>query len=150
MIARSDQGRLPIKREPVELGELLERVRDRFEPRAAEAGRAITVEAPPGAGAELDPLRIEQALGNLVDNALRHGAGQISLGAAANGDARRALGLRRGRRASRPASRTAPSSASPAPTRVAPAAAPGWAWRSCARSRGRTAARRARRALGSC
>ena len=44
------------------------------------------MEAPPGAAAELDPLRIEQALGNLVDNALRHGSGRISLGASANGD----------------------------------------------------------------
>ncbi len=75
VIARSDQGRLPIKREPVELRELLERVSDRFEQRASETGRSISVEAPTGANAELDPLRVEQALGNLVDNALRHGEG---------------------------------------------------------------------------
>ena len=86
VIARSDQGRLPIKREPVELRELLERVSDRFEQRASEAKRSITVEAPSGADAELDPLRVEQAMGNLVDNALRHGEGRISLGASANGD----------------------------------------------------------------
>ena len=86
VIARSDQGGLPIKRERVELEQLLERVSDRFEQRASEAGRSITVEAPQGAAAELDPLRIEQALGNLVDNALRHGSGRISLGASANGD----------------------------------------------------------------
>ena len=86
VIARSDQGRLPIKREPVELRELLERVSDRFEQRASETGRSIAVEASAGADAELDPLRVEQALGNLVDNALRHGKGRISLGASANGD----------------------------------------------------------------
>lgn len=86
VIARSDQGRLPIKRDQVDLRDLLERVRSRFEPRAAEAGRALEVEGPTGARAELDPLRIEQALGNLVDNALRHGEGAISLGASAGPD----------------------------------------------------------------
>jgi signal transduction histidine kinase len=79
VIARSDQGRLPIKRERVELRALLARVRDRFELRAAEAGREIVVSAPDGARAELDPLRIEQALGNLLDNALRHGGGEVRL-----------------------------------------------------------------------
>ena len=85
VIARSDQGQLPIKQQGTNLDELLNRVRDRFQPRAAEAGRAITVEAAPAAQADLDPMRIEQALGNLVDNALRHGSGAIRLGAAADG-----------------------------------------------------------------
>lgn len=85
VIARSDQGQLPIKQQGTNLDELLNRVRDRFRPRAAEAGRAIMVEAAPDARAELDPLRIEQALGNLVDNALRHGSGGIRLGGAADG-----------------------------------------------------------------
>jgi len=81
VIASSDQGRLQIKRETVELRTMLERVRDRFARRAAEAGREIVVSAPPGAKAELDPLRIEQALSNLLDNALRHGAGEVRLAA---------------------------------------------------------------------
>jgi signal transduction histidine kinase len=79
VIARSDQGRLPIKRESVELGELLERVRHRFGQRAADAGRDMHADAPDGARADLDPLRMEQALGNLVDNALRHGEGGIEM-----------------------------------------------------------------------
>jgi signal transduction histidine kinase len=87
VIARSDQGRLPIKRERMDLGELLERVRRRFSARAAEQGREIAVDSPAGASAELDPLRIEQALGNLVDNALRHGQGRVEL-AASLGDGR--------------------------------------------------------------
>jgi signal transduction histidine kinase len=49
VIARSDQGRLPIKRESVELGELLERVRHRFGQRAADAGRDMHADAPDGA-----------------------------------------------------------------------------------------------------
>jgi signal transduction histidine kinase len=57
---------------------LLEGVRDRFADRAERAGRAIRVE-----DGELtlnaDPLRLRQALGNLVDNALRHGDGDVVL-----------------------------------------------------------------------
>jgi signal transduction histidine kinase len=81
VIARSDQGRLPIAPESVAADELLERVRDRFAPRAAEAGREVVVAASAGARSEVDPLRMEQALGNLVDNALRHGAGDVRVSA---------------------------------------------------------------------
>ena len=79
VIARADQGRLPIKREPVELSELLERVSGRFAQRARDAGRTISIEAEPGARANVDVIRVEQALGNLIDNALRHGAGEVRL-----------------------------------------------------------------------
>jgi len=82
VIARSEQGRLPIRREPVELLPLLERVRERFGGSARERGRELAIDARAGATAKLDPLRIEQALGNLVDNALRHGEGPVRLSAA--------------------------------------------------------------------
>jgi signal transduction histidine kinase len=57
----------------------------RFGRRAAEAGRELRLEAPPGLTVEADRLRVEQALGNLLDNALRHGEGAIALTAAASG-----------------------------------------------------------------
>jgi two-component system OmpR family sensor kinase len=81
VIARSDQGRLPIARQRVELQTLLERVRERFVRRATEGGREIVVDASDSESAELDPLRIEQALGNLIENALRHGGGEVRLSA---------------------------------------------------------------------
>jgi signal transduction histidine kinase len=81
VIARSDQGRLSIASERVQLRPLLVRVRDRLASRASAAGREIVVDAPEAMDAELDPLRIEQALGNLVDNALRHGDGTVRLSA---------------------------------------------------------------------
>ncbi|MGH2982994.1 MAG: sensor histidine kinase, partial [Solirubrobacterales bacterium] len=81
VIARSDQGRLPIARQRVELETLLERVRERFARRATARGRQIVVDASDNESAELDPLRIEQALGNLIENALRHGGGEVRLSA---------------------------------------------------------------------
>ena len=44
------------------------------------------VDAPEALGAQLDPLRLRQALGNLVDNALRSGEGDIALSARRRGD----------------------------------------------------------------
>ena len=85
VVARSDRGRLPIKRERVDLGSLLSRVANRFELRAEEDRRDIAVDAPAGLDAELDVLRVEQAVGNLLDNALRHGGGDVLLSARRDG-----------------------------------------------------------------
>jgi signal transduction histidine kinase len=86
VLARSDERSLPLKRDRIRLADLLERVRRRFGPRAEQAGRELMISAPDGAEALLDPVRLEQALGNLVDNALRYGAGPVRLEAArANG-----------------------------------------------------------------
>jgi two-component system OmpR family sensor kinase len=74
VIARSDQGQLPIRREELRAGELLERVRARHAPEATiTGGDGLVVNA--------DPLRLEQALGNLLDNARRHGGSAIELAA---------------------------------------------------------------------
>jgi signal transduction histidine kinase len=87
LLARSGDGALPVRRERVDVRELLEQARERFRDRADAGGRRIAVRAPEELAAELDPLRVRQALGNLVDNALRHGAGDITLTAAGEGDA---------------------------------------------------------------
>ena len=52
--------------------------------RAQEAGRRLSAEE--AAGLELvgDRIRLEQALGNLVENALRYGAGEVRLSASAS------------------------------------------------------------------
>jgi two-component system, OmpR family, sensor kinase len=81
VLARSEGGRLPLRRERVDARELLTRVCKRFEGRAGRSGRRIVVEAPARVELTLDPLRVEQALGNLVDNAIRHGQGEIRLSA---------------------------------------------------------------------
>jgi signal transduction histidine kinase len=71
VLSRERDGSLPIHRQETPLRDLLDRA------------------APPGAGvrcsdglsASLDPDRIRQAIDDLVDNALRHGNGPVSLSA---------------------------------------------------------------------
>jgi two-component system OmpR family sensor kinase len=79
LVARSDQGELPIRTERLSVAELLEEVAERFRSDAAERDRSIAVTASPDEEVEADPVRLKQALGNLVRNALVHGAGPIAL-----------------------------------------------------------------------
>ena len=82
MLARTAEGELPVRPEPLRARPLLEGVRDRFAERAQRAGREILVEDG-DATVHADPLRLRQALGNLVDNALRYGGGEVVLRAVA-------------------------------------------------------------------
>jgi signal transduction histidine kinase len=86
IVARAAEGALPIRRETLPAKEVLDGVRDRFADRASEHGRRIVVDAADGAMLNADPLRIRQALGNLVDNALRYGDGDVSLRASSAGE----------------------------------------------------------------
>ena len=79
VLARSEKGSLPVKLERVEIEPMLAAVRDRFQPRAQASDRWIEAEAANRLSVRADPLRLEQALGNLIDNALRHGDGPIRL-----------------------------------------------------------------------
>ncbi len=86
LIARVDQGRLPIRAERVRALELLERVRDRFAARAESLGRPLLLGPAEDCELDADPVRVEQALGNLLDNALQHGGGAVTLGATLTAD----------------------------------------------------------------
>ena len=81
VVARTGEGELELQLEQLDVHELLERTRGRFADRAHERGRGIQVEADEAQTVYGDGLRLRQALGNLVDNALRHGAGDIELSA---------------------------------------------------------------------
>jgi heavy metal sensor kinase len=79
LIARSDRGKLELQLQSVPAKDVLATVASRFEWRAQEAGRPVRVLPGPEIRVRADRIRLEQALGNLVDNALRHGSGEVRL-----------------------------------------------------------------------
>ena len=79
ILARTSEGGLPVRPERLELREQLERVTGRFAARADERGRSISVDTDDEQFVFADELRLRQALGNLVDNSLRYGQGEIVL-----------------------------------------------------------------------
>ena len=79
LLARIDSGTLPLRRSRVAVNELLDSIATRFRRRADDARREIEVVAPVGIEVLADRRRLEQALGNLVENALRYGAGTVRL-----------------------------------------------------------------------
>ena len=81
VLARADQGRLPLRREPLDVQEILEQAAERHRAPADAAGRVLEVHVDVAGGAVVlaDPDRVAQALDNLVVNALRYGAGAIGL-----------------------------------------------------------------------
>ncbi len=83
VLARADEGELALRRSEIHARDLLETVARRFSPRAEPSGRTLSVSTPQDPLVSGDRLRLEQALGNLVDNALRHGGGTIRLEAEA-------------------------------------------------------------------
>lgn len=78
LIAQSDRNGLPLRLETVDVGGLFASLLNRF-------GAANNLMSDVGEGIVVsgDRMRLEQALGNLVDNALRYGAGTIELSAIA-------------------------------------------------------------------
>jgi two-component system OmpR family sensor kinase len=82
VIARSDQGRLPVRAAEIDAHALLEGVAHRFAARARAEARTLRAEPANGLKLTADRARLEQALANMVDNALRHGAGDVVLSAA--------------------------------------------------------------------
>ena len=79
LVARADRGKLPLQPSHLKARELLADVASRFEGRARDERRAILVEASPELALEADERRLAQALGNMVDNALRYGRGTTLL-----------------------------------------------------------------------
>lgn len=87
VVARSGEDGLALNLERLEAAELLDTVATRFRSRIAGHNRTITTAAEAGLTVWGDRLRLEQALTNLVENAVRHGAGEIRLAAVGRGDA---------------------------------------------------------------
>ena len=75
--AQSDGGTLPLRIEEISLTETLRSARIRT--RATRKDVDIELDVPHEAALQADPERLGQALDNLLDNALRHGAPPIRL-----------------------------------------------------------------------
>jgi signal transduction histidine kinase len=82
LIARTDRGQLSLREEPVQVEALFGSTRSRFEWRAVELGKTVSAASPSALVVRADRMRLEQALANLVDNALRYGGDQVTLEAA--------------------------------------------------------------------
>ncbi|MDQ3728555.1 MAG: ATP-binding protein, partial [Actinomycetota bacterium] len=82
VVARSGEAGPPVRDEEIDAASLLGTVVARLRDRATNEGREIRIEAPPGLSLRGDRVRLEQALTNMADNALRHGEGTVTLAAA--------------------------------------------------------------------
>src|SRR5262249_42635381 len=71
VLARAEDGRLSLHREAISVRGMLESPAALFAARALDLGITVNVEAP-DVELDADPLRLRQALVNLLDNALRH------------------------------------------------------------------------------
>jgi signal transduction histidine kinase len=86
LLAAADEERLGLERESVEVRDLLTEVAERGRGRAQLDGRMIMVQSDDSV-ITADRQRLEYALGNLMDNALTHGAGNVELIARCAGEA---------------------------------------------------------------
>jgi signal transduction histidine kinase len=72
-ISLAEEGRLELRREPVDLGALVAEAAHAFEARAVATGQSLHVDAAPGGPLVIaDVDRIRQVIAALLDNALRH------------------------------------------------------------------------------
>jgi heavy metal sensor kinase len=86
VLARADQGRLPLEPQPLAAHTLLQAAAARAHAAAEARGRSVVVSSvPDGAAVRADPDRAAQALDNVITNALRYGEGTITLSARING-----------------------------------------------------------------
>ncbi|WP_330284733.1 sensor histidine kinase [Streptomyces sp. NBC_00588] len=87
-LAAADAGTLRLHREPVRADELLDQVAAAHRVAADAAGVTIRTEDDGAAWLDADPVRMRQALGNLVSNALRHtpADGTVTLAVRRDGD----------------------------------------------------------------
>ena len=80
VVARSDNAEIGLNRERFDVGDAIDAIAARFEGRAERAGRPLSVTGESGL-VDADRMRVEQALTNLVENALVHGAGPVTIAA---------------------------------------------------------------------
>ena len=84
LLSLAEAGQLTLVKEPVDLVEFLTDVQTSFSGTAETLGVEVRVEVETGLSLMADPGRLDQVIGNLVANALRHTprGGRITLAAA--------------------------------------------------------------------
>jgi signal transduction histidine kinase len=88
-VSRVTEGKITLRREPVELGSLLDQAGEDHRPLASSQGKTLEVVRP---GADIwvyaDPARMAQMVGNLLNNAIQYSrpGGHIALTLEAAGD----------------------------------------------------------------
>lgn len=87
-LARADNAQLALRRERLDLGAELARIRDYFEPLAEDRGVLLALDQDLPAALDADPVLLRRAVNNLVSNAIAHTpeGGAVRLGARAEGD----------------------------------------------------------------
>jgi signal transduction histidine kinase len=85
VLARADQGRLPLNARAISARELLDAAGARARAAADIRGRTIEIGDTDGIAVNADPDRTAQALGNLIANAIVYGSGTIRLTARPDG-----------------------------------------------------------------
>jgi signal transduction histidine kinase len=78
-IARGDQPDAPVRRERVDIREVVTSATDRVRLLAADEGRTVRADRLEDVVLLGDPIQLEQALVNLLDNALHHGSGDVQV-----------------------------------------------------------------------
>lgn len=86
VLARADQGRLPMRPETVDVGVLVRAAGERIKARAEAERVLVGIEVDEDLFAVADELRLAQLLDNLTDNALRYAHAKVTLRAHSAGD----------------------------------------------------------------
>jgi signal transduction histidine kinase len=81
LIASADEGRIPVDRAPVEVQRVLDAIAHRVASAARTHGRSVTSVRTGRLVISADAARLEQALANMVTNALHYGDGPVLLAA---------------------------------------------------------------------
>jgi signal transduction histidine kinase len=79
VIARHDQGQLPVRPVEIDVAQAVRAIVERFDRIARTDGRSVVAAGASALDARVDPDRLAQAVDNLVSNALRHGAGEVEV-----------------------------------------------------------------------
>jgi PAS domain S-box-containing protein len=75
-VSQLASGRLKLELEDGDLGEVVKEVAERFSEDASNAGCEVRVAVGTGVAMRLDKFRLDEAIGNVISNAIKYGAGK--------------------------------------------------------------------------